>query len=174
MSERTGSRLVLLAAAVVQHANATVGARGDVHARAEARTPVTSRRKRLQHANAIYSASVPGFEPLQQPWTTVRAPHKQLRPGEHGPRQHVFEFDIESSRNPGTFTRVHVQYLQRGAKACRSAARRLTETNRAVRVDDGGCGWMVGAGHHLSYAGLIEYFKPKAAGACSPAGTRTS
>lgn len=31
--------------------------------------------------------------------------------------------------------------------------------NRAVRTNDGGEGFMVGAGNHFSYAGLIEAFK---------------
>ena len=43
------------------------------------------------------------------------------------------------------------------------SAGRLTEVNRTVRADDGGVGWMVGAGHHFSYAGLIEFFKSKTA-----------
>jgi hypothetical protein len=33
--------------------------------------------------------------------------------------------------------------------------------NRAVRTDDGGAGFMVGAGLHFSYAGLIEAFKAR-------------
>mmetsp|Transcript_21344 Transcript_21344/g.56190 ORF Transcript_21344/g.56190 Transcript_21344/m.56190 type:complete len:346 (+) Transcript_21344:580-1617(+) len=33
--------------------------------------------------------------------------------------------------------------------------------NRAVRTDDGGAGFMVGAGLHFSYAGLVEAFKAR-------------
>ena len=35
----------------------------------------------------------------------------------------------------------------------------VREMNRAVRTDDGGAGFMVGAGLHFSYAGLVEAFK---------------
>ena len=167
------ARLVLLAAAAVPQANATVGAGGAVMARSEPRAPAVSRRKRRQLVGAIYSQAVPGFDPLAAPWTTVRCPNKQLQPGAAGPKQHVFQFDVESSVTAGKFTRVHVEYGVR-AKAARTAAWHLTNTNRAVRVDDGGLGWMVGAGHHQSYAGLIEFFKAADThGARSPAHAHT-
>jgi hypothetical protein len=38
-------------------------------------------------------------------------------------------------------------------------AARLWQLNREVRDADGGVGFMVGAGLHFSYAGLIEEFK---------------
>ena len=159
-------RLLLPAAAVAPQANATVAAGGAVIPRSQPLETPKSQRKRRQLVGAIFTQAVPGFDPLSDPWTTVRCPRNQ--PGEAGPKQSVFDFDIESSVNPGKFTRVHVEYGVR-AKAARTAAWLLTETNRAVRVDDCGLGWMVGAGHHQSYAGLIEYFK-----AANTQGTRST
>lgn len=161
-------RLALLPLLVAPVANATVGSGGVVHEYLGAR-PTSSKKKRLQIVNAIFSQGVAGFDPTKEPWTTVRAPHAQTKTKKK--RQHVFLYDIESSRTPGKYTRVRVEYADRHAAGhnalfgpVRKATSKLVDTNRKVRVGDGGLGWMVGAGHHLSYAGLIELYKPK--GAC--------
>lgn len=159
-------RLGLLPAAALPAANAVVDASGVLRARPEV-VKAVSRRKRHQVVGAIFSEAVAGFDPTSTPWTTVRAVPRTHRNSNQV--QRVFDFEVESSLHPGTFSSVHVEYLVNDAKACRTAARKLTQTNRAVRVDDEGLGWMVGAGHHLSYAGLIENFKAaKTMGACLP------
>lgn len=129
------------------------------------------RKKRHQVVNAIFASGVVGFDPVFDPrWTCVRAPRSQDCPKKT--RKYVWEYNIESSLHPGTYSRVRVQYSDREDRAqakqlfkpIRDAAWNLTECNRHVRVNDGGVGWMVGAGHHLSYAGFIEFFKPEQSG----------
>jgi hypothetical protein len=164
-------KLLLLAAAVTPTANATVAADGTTLRPRVATAAVPSRKKRRQIVGTIFSEAVPGFDPTSAPWTTIRAPRNQHRTAKHR-RGSSFDVEIESSLHPGTFCKVHVEYGCKKTKAVRTASINLVETNRAVRADDGGLGWMVGAGHHLSYAGLIEYFKPK--GAPSPAALHRS
>ena len=53
-------------------------------------------------------------------------------------------------------------YARSPRLAQRKATAKITGMNAAVREADRGIGFMVGAGKHLSYAGLIEAFKPKA------------
>ena len=158
----------LLHVALVQRANAWASPRGE-------HLPLTPERakqagqnagRRQQSPGCIYSANVPGFNP--QRWAHVwRAPRNQA-PGKV--TKYTFEAEVESSIHPGRFSRVWAQYADPSAAGnkglfspVRKAASRLVDLNRAVRVDDGGDGFMVGAGTHFSYKGLIEPFKPKSA-----------
>ena len=157
----------LLHVALVQRANAWVSATGQ-------HLPLTPERakqagqhagRRRQSPGCIYSANVPGFDP--QRWAHVwRAPRNQAP----GKTRYTFEAEVESSIQPGRFSRVWAQYADQSAEGnkgifspVRKAASRLVHLNREVRVDDGGDGHMVGAGTTFSYKGLIEPFKPRSA-----------
>jgi hypothetical protein len=132
-------KMFLLAAPLV--ANAHVAASGEL--RPYSPPPgIQHQRKRRQISGAIFSQQVPGFDPLSAPWRCVRAPRNQPHGAE---KQYTFLYDLESSVNPGTFSRVHIKYSDRsseGAGALFAPIRTAARASLALEPSTSGMPWL--------------------------------